>query len=123
MEQRVKFESQLIVGIFLAAVGVLMLLNNFDVLDVGPIWKFWPLIIVALGLSKIFQAQTRYQRGKGYWLLFLGAWMFISVFHVFGLGWHDSWPILIIGWGTAMVYKSTVQNASISPESEVPHGN
>lgn len=122
MEQRVRFESQLIVGIILAAAGLLMLLDNFDVLDVGPVWKFWPLIVVALGLSKIFQAQTRYQRGKGYWLLFLGAWMFISVFHVFGLGWHDSWPILIIGWGTAMVYKSTVQNAPIS-ESEVPHGN
>lgn len=123
MDEKARFESQLIVGIFLAAVGVLMLLNNFDVLDIGPVWKFWPLIIVALGLNRIFQAETRYQRGKGYWLLFLGAWMFISVFHVFGLGWHNSWPILIIGWGVAMVLKSSIRNERLYGEGEVQHGN
>ncbi|MBI3004295.1 MAG: hypothetical protein HYY49_02635 [Ignavibacteriales bacterium] len=118
-----RIQTQLIVGFALVAAGALLILDNFEVLDVGPVWKFWPLIIVAVGLNKVFQAETLYQRGKGVWVVFLGCWMFISVFHLFGLGWHNSWPILIIGWGVAMVLKSTFKNERLYGESEVQHGN
>lgn len=118
-----RFETQLIVGLSLVALGSLLILDNFDLLEVGPVWKFWPLIIVTIGLNKVFQAQSRYQRGKGFWLIFLGAWMFISVFNMFGLGWHNSWPLLIIGWGVVMVLKSAIPNAPLYSESEVQHGN
>ena len=118
-----RFQTQLIVGFALVAIGALFILDNFEIIEVGPVWKFWPLIIVTIGLNKVFQAQTLYQRGKGFWLVFLGAWMFISVFNVFGLGWHNSWPILIIGWGVAMVLKSGMRNERLYGESEVQHGN
>jgi len=118
-----RIQTQLIVGFALVAVGALLILDNLEVLDVGPVWKFWPLIIVAVGLNKVFQAETLYQQGKAVWVVFLGCWMFISVFHLFGLGWHNSWPILIIGLGIAMVLKSSFRNERLYGQSEVQHGN
>ncbi len=40
-------------GGFLLLVGTLALLNNFDLMEVrfGNLWRLWPLVIVAMGLS------------------------------------------------------------------------
>lgn len=40
-------------GIVLIAIGVLLLLQNFGILNWGSLWKFWPLILVALGISML----------------------------------------------------------------------
>ena len=41
-------------GIILIALGAIFLLANFDVIDYGRIWNFWPLIVVILGLRLIY---------------------------------------------------------------------
>lgn len=39
------------------ALGVLLLLQNFGILDWGSLWKFWPVILVALGISMLLPRQ------------------------------------------------------------------
>ncbi|MBI3872733.1 MAG: hypothetical protein HY304_06630 [candidate division Zixibacteria bacterium] len=46
-------------GVILIAVGVLLLLNSTGVVDFGSwryIWKLWPVILIAIGVEKIFSA-------------------------------------------------------------------
>ncbi len=40
-------------GIFFIAIGVLILFNNLDLLNIewGEFWKFWPLVLIGWGLS------------------------------------------------------------------------
>jgi hypothetical protein len=40
-------------GIILILVGVVFLLQNFGILAWGEIWRFWPLILVAVGISML----------------------------------------------------------------------
>lgn len=40
-------------GIVLIAIGVLLLLQNFGILDWSSLWKFWPVILVAVGISML----------------------------------------------------------------------
>ena len=44
--------SRLVIGLALIAGGVLFTLDNFGLVDVSELWKFWPLLLVALGLAK-----------------------------------------------------------------------
>jgi hypothetical protein len=92
-------------GIFIL-VGCLLLLQQLDVFYVGSVWHFWPFIIVAVGVTKIVNAAHPMETGAGIWLIFLGLWLFVSIQHVYGLSFQDTWPAMIIALGCSMIWKS-----------------
>jgi hypothetical protein len=91
-------------GIALIAIGTLFLLDRFDVAHFGfVVRRFWPLILIALGLSKLIR---RGQTWSGLWLIAVGTWLQLTVLHVFGLDFHSSWPLLLIVLGAGMVVRT-----------------
>ena len=94
------------VGLFLLFAGIALMLDKFDIFNAGPVWHYWPIIIIAVGLGRLLDAQFAWEYRKACWVLFIGAWLFISELHIFGLDYHDSWPILLIGVGIGMLWKS-----------------
>jgi len=94
------------VGLFLLLAGVALMLDKFDIFNAGPVWHYWPVIIIAIGLGKLLDAQFAWEYRKACSTLFIGAWLLISELHVFGLDYHNSWPILLIGIGIGMLWKS-----------------
>ncbi len=108
-----QYRGSLVAGILLLAVGVAFLLDNFGFIYIGePVSHFWPLIIVALGLVRILQAENSRERRKGFGWVFFGLWLLVSVLHMFGLTFHNSWPLLLIGFGINAIWKS------ITPQAE-----
>lgn len=98
--------SQLGVGIFLLIIGVALLLDNFDILNAGPVWHYWPVAFIAIGLGRLLDAQFAWEYRKASWWLFIGTWLLVSELHLFGLNYHNSWPILLIGFGIGILWKS-----------------
>lgn len=101
------YRGSLISGVILVAVGLIFLLDNFNVIYIGePVSHFWPLIVVSIGLAKVFQAQSPGERRKGFAWVFIGLWLLVSVLHMFGLTFHNSWPLLLIGFGINAIWKA-----------------
>ena len=94
------------VGIFLLAAGIALMLDNFDIFNAGSVWHYWPIIIIAVGLGKLLDAEFAWEYRKACSTLFIGSWLFISELHIFGFNYHNSWPILLIGVGIGMLWKS-----------------
>ncbi len=46
-------------GIVLLALGVLFLLANFEVIDYGTLWDFWPVAIIVIGAKLVFDYLSR----------------------------------------------------------------
>ena len=46
--------SRLVVGVSLIAAGVLFTLDNFGAIEIRSFWKFWPLVLVAVGVTKLY---------------------------------------------------------------------
>jgi uncharacterized membrane protein YfcA len=44
-------------GIILVLVGALLLANNFDLLPVGWLRQWWPVLLIAIGLVSIVRPQ------------------------------------------------------------------
>ena len=108
-----RYGGSLVAGVLLLVVGVVFLLDNFNFIYIGePISHFWPLIFVALGLTKIFQAEHPWELRKGFGWVFFGLWLLVSVLHMFGLTFHNSWPLLLIGFGINAIWKA------LTPQSE-----
>jgi hypothetical protein len=40
------------------------------------------------------------------WMLLLGSWGLVNEFHVYGLHYQNSWPLLIVLAGLNMVWRS-----------------
>jgi hypothetical protein len=98
--------GQFSVGIFLLFVGTALIFNKFDLFVIGHVWNYWPLIIIAIGIGKLFDAQFAEEYRKAFWMLLLGCWFLISELHLFGFHYSNSWPILLVGAGITIVWKS-----------------
>jgi len=94
------------VGIFLLIAGVALMLDKFDIINNVHVWHYWPMIILAVGIGKLLDARSAWEYRKACSVLFIGSWLLISELHLFGLDYHDSWPILLIGVGIGMLWKS-----------------
>ena len=40
-------------GLILIAVGTIFLMNNLDLLQIHELWKYWPVILIAIGVAKL----------------------------------------------------------------------
>lgn len=94
------------VGILLLALGGLFLLQNLDVIYVHSVWAFWPFILVAIGIQKVFSARDGDAVGSGLWMIFIGLWLYASIERLWGYGFSETWPALLIAWGLGMIWRS-----------------
>ena len=101
-----RFRGSLIAGTILLAVGLLFLLNNFDFIYLGPIKNFWPLIVIAIGVTKFLTAEHPVERRKGGWWMLIGLWLLVSTVHLYGFSFHNSWPLLLIVLGINSIWKA-----------------
>ncbi len=96
--------GKLVLGIVLLGAGVATLLDNVDAWEIGMLWRFWPLILIALGLANAYEALRRRQGDGSYFLLGIGIWMLVGSFNVFGLSYGSAFPlaIIVVGFGTVL---------------------
>jgi hypothetical protein len=101
-----RFRGSLIAGSILLAVGFLFLFNNFELIDLGPVTHFWPLIVIAIGVTKFFTAEHPSERRRGGWWIMIGLWLLISTAHMFDFSFHKSWPLLLIVMGINSLWRA-----------------
>ena len=118
---RTRHTTQLVWGGVLLLLGAAILLSNLHVLPLGSVWHHWPLIFIAMGVGKLVSAETMRERTGAIWWIFIGAWLYVSVLRLFGFGFHDSWPILLVGVGVSMVFKSLYRNTPRKESQEITH--
>jgi len=107
MQQRSSqyWRGQLVWGAVLIVGGVLLLLAQFDVVDVDlwRLWLWWPAVVAVFGAIKLVPPTTPKQVLSGLWLIVLAAWWWVSYQHWWGLSFWSSWPFLVIAMGVGMV--------------------
>jgi len=62
--------------------------------------------MLALGAVRFATARVYGKRRGGLVMMLLGAWGWVSMSGLWGLGWRHSWPLLIIGFGALTVFES-----------------
>ena len=117
-EPRRTHGGRLVAGVILIALGVFFLLFNLDLVDMDPPWEWWPLLLIAIGAGKLVTAADHEERRGGMWMILLGGWLLINFLGLFGLRWHNSWPLLVMAGGGMMVWKSIATEPASSGAGE-----
>ena len=95
-----KLSVKLIVGIFFTLLGVLLTLDNLDLVDADRFLPFWPVVLIAIGILKLQDRRSRIPAviaiAAGTLLVvFNTGWLSFSIF--------DFWPIALIFAGVVIV--------------------
>jgi hypothetical protein len=90
-------------GLLLMAGGVLFLLDQMGVVQLPPIWNWWPAIFFAIGLPKFFSPR---EWPNGITMILLGLTFFAIMEHWWGLGWSTGWPLFLVITGLEIMIKA-----------------
>lgn len=125
-EERRVSQARVVFGLVVMLVGTLLLLDRLDWWGVRlPNWgnvPIWPWMLIVLGLVRLSDRSTDARRcmrarRSAVWLLFIGAWGLLNEYRLFGLHYGHSWPILLIGVGALIVWRSMDEVAPNQPTS------
>jgi hypothetical protein len=105
MEQSWKYRlgGQAVVGAGAILFGGLLLLDNMGIIEADAYLRYWPLIIVALGIMKLAQSSST---GGWFWglvLVLFGGLLTLHNLDIGTLGLRDFWPLLLILLGASLV--------------------
>jgi predicted membrane protein len=92
--------SRLIIGLALIAGGILFTLDNFGLVDVGELWKFWPLVLVAVGLAKF--ANRSFFAGTIF--IALGTLFLLRTFGLLRFHLSYLFPLILVFIGLRIVF-------------------
>jgi hypothetical protein len=109
--------GKLMIGLILLAVGVAAFLDAIDVWEAGPLWSYWPLLLIAIGAANAVDAIRR-RHGDGSWfLLGIGVWMLAGSFNLFGLSYSEAFPLAVIFVGIGAVLHAVIDVPQLNKEN------
>jgi hypothetical protein len=113
-------QGQVVLGVLVIALGLLFLLDNLGLIELGRVLAFWPLLIVVLGIVKLVDTDSSNDKVLGIVLIALGATLLLNRLGYFYFTWHMTWPLLLIALGALLVYRAAagrhVRASSATPE-------
>jgi len=89
-------------GLVLILVGVLFLLDRYDVIEIGSVWRYWPALLIVSGLGHLLWPDDR-NRARGLFPIGMGFWFFACQFHWYGLTYTNGWPVIMVIAGLSML--------------------
>jgi predicted membrane protein len=108
-KQRLYLSGQAIMGAAAVLIGILLLLDNFDVLDARVYLRFWPLILVAFGGARILYSTNRGGRFVGVVIALIGVILLTRELGVTSVGLHELWPLVFVLIGVSMLLGGTAR--------------
>jgi len=98
--------SRLVLGLVVIAIGVLFTLDRLGYVEAGDFWEYWPVLLIAIGIGRVFQPRGARERGFGGVLILLGVWLLLSNLDVIHVSFRDAWPVLLVVLGIMMVWRA-----------------
>ncbi len=105
-----RVHAGLIPGVVLVGIGALLFLNNLNIVYVRDFVRFWPAILVAIGIVKLVDSTEMSGRVGGGVLVGVGAILLAQTLgYLDGLRLHDMWPLALIAVGVFLLFQRGFQ--------------
>jgi predicted membrane protein len=96
----------LVFGILLILAGVMFFLDNLGIVHIGNIWEYWPLVLIAVGVSKLYSCRGTFGQTWAIGLIAIGALFLAGNMGFLHVDFNVIWPLALIAWGILMLAKS-----------------
>jgi predicted membrane protein len=99
--------SGILFGSVIVVIGLLLLLDNMGIVQVHDLWRFWPVILIVVGASKVLDSRTPVGWVWGGIVALAGAMLLLDNLHILVIDLGDFiWPLAVIGFGVMLLLKA-----------------
>ena len=102
-------DGRIVWGGILILLGVVYALDAFGVLTAGDILRYWPLILIGIGATKISRARFSSQRTAGFILVAIGGVFLLRTLHLVWFHSRDVWPAVFLLVGGFLVWQAVTR--------------
>nr|WP_315396104.1 DUF5668 domain-containing protein [uncultured Duganella sp.] len=122
VETAYQWRKQLVWGLLMIAVGCAILLERAGYLEfelnIATLWRYWPWLVVIAGVTQIIPPTTPQYLLSGLGSIFFAGWWYVSFNRVWGWGFGDTWPALIVACGVGMLLRPLLDNIFASAREQ-----
>jgi hypothetical protein len=93
----------IIMAVLIIGLGVLLFLDNFGVFRIHNVWRFWPIVLIGLGISKIFDCRGEAGRLWAGMMIAVGVLFLLDNTGLVHIGWNLVWPLALVGFGITLL--------------------
>src|SRR5579883_166420 len=96
-----------IIGLILTGIGILLLLQNLGIVVIENLWDYWPVILIAAGISKLLNSWGAGGRIAGGIVAAFGTVFLLRNFGIIhGNVWGFFWPAILFAIGLGMLLRA-----------------
>jgi predicted membrane protein len=88
-------------GLILVLVGTVILLGHMGVISMDRVWRFWPVLIIAVGAVRFVDGCNRF---SSVMVMLVGTLFLLGNLGYFRFSWAELWPVVLIVAGLAMIW-------------------
>jgi len=100
--------ERFIPAVILIGVGALFFLNNLHILPVRDVARYWPAILIAVGIIQLVDSAFAAGRTSGGVLVAIGSFLLARNLGYLDFRLRDMWPLILIAIGLLMLLDRTV---------------
>lgn len=101
-----RLPAQVILGLVVIVMGLLFLLDNLNIFEIGDVFRFWPMMFILVGALKLYDSHDAGGRVFGGILISIGVLLTLRHMGYIYFGWRTIWPVLVMLLGGAVVYNA-----------------
>ena len=114
--------SRLIAGALLLLVGLLFLMQNLGWTRAGRLGDYWPLLLVWVGLTRMFAPRRGRHFATGAVIFALGVLFQLDRLDLVSFSLHEVWPLFLILAGVALIVEAWLSNRAIARTNDYEPG-
>jgi predicted membrane protein len=92
-------------GIVFVTIGVVFLLGNMGMMNVGYVLRFWPVILIAAGALKLVESREDFWHSSGIFWIVVGGLFLVGNMGFLRVAFRDFWPVVLIGLGSLLLWR------------------
>ena len=99
-----RITPRLVFGLVIVLLGVLFMLDNLKIVEAERLLRYWPVVLIAVGVVKLFAGGPVAARAASAFWLIAGALLLLVNLGYFNL--QIFWPLLLLLLGGWIVLRS-----------------
>jgi hypothetical protein len=94
-----------IIGLGVLAVGAILLLDNFGIMDAEDLFQYWPVLLMLIGVSHLVRPKGSRRLFSGLIWIAVGVVVLLSNLDYIGFEIWDLWPVVLVIVGANLILK------------------
>jgi hypothetical protein len=94
-----------VLGLGIFALGVVLILDNFGVIDGSVLVPYWPVLLMVVGVSHLVGRPLDRKTGWGLSWIAVGAIILFNNLGVIAVGIQVLWPVVLVILGANLLFR------------------